>query len=383
MSGKIVWKGALDIFKHYPLFGSGVETFAYSYYQFRPAEHNLTSEWDYLYNKAHNEFLNYLATTGIVGFGTYSIIIITFITIILRKHRTNLLLIALLASYISYLVQNFFSFSVVMIALFFYLFPAMAFVTTDSVRPFSVSRFPFLSLIYRRNIYTKAVQVIILITIFFILFSPYKFSLRRLWLADTHFALGSRASEAGNPGRAYNELTDAVSLNKGEPYYKSELGYAAAASALALQSDDDASISAELKDEAIQITGEVLQKSPNNTSFWRTAIRTYFELYGIDPSFINKTIEAVDKTITLAPTDAKLYYNKAVILGEADQNGKAIRALEKAIELKPNYRDAYFALALFQFDTKDTAKAVGNMNKVLQLVPNDPEALEKLNEWGK
>ncbi|MDO8734650.1 MAG: O-antigen ligase family protein, partial [Elusimicrobiota bacterium] len=28
----IVWKGALEVFKHYPIFGSGVETFAYSYY---------------------------------------------------------------------------------------------------------------------------------------------------------------------------------------------------------------------------------------------------------------------------------------------------------------------------------------------------------------
>ena len=58
---RIVWKGALDIAKHYPLFGTGVETFAFAYYQYRPVEHNLTSEWDFLYNKAHNEFLNYLA----------------------------------------------------------------------------------------------------------------------------------------------------------------------------------------------------------------------------------------------------------------------------------------------------------------------------------
>ncbi|MBU1000361.1 O-antigen ligase family protein, partial [Patescibacteria group bacterium] len=45
----IVWRGALDIFKNYPIFGSGLETFAYSYYQYRPISHNLTSEWDFLY----------------------------------------------------------------------------------------------------------------------------------------------------------------------------------------------------------------------------------------------------------------------------------------------------------------------------------------------
>jgi len=73
-SGKIrsiVWKGAIDVWKHYPLFGSGVETFAYSYYKYRPVEHNLTSEWNYLYNKAHNQYLNFLSTTGAFGLLTY------------------------------------------------------------------------------------------------------------------------------------------------------------------------------------------------------------------------------------------------------------------------------------------------------------------------
>ncbi len=81
-SGKIreiVWKGALDIFRHYPLFGTGVETFAFSYYKFRPVEHNMTSEWDFLYNKAHNEYLNFAATTGAFGLGTYLLVLGVFI----------------------------------------------------------------------------------------------------------------------------------------------------------------------------------------------------------------------------------------------------------------------------------------------------------------
>ena len=68
---KIVWKGAVNLGLQYPLFGTGVETFAYSYYFVRPVEHNLTSEWDYLYNKAHNEYLNFFATTGVAGLATY------------------------------------------------------------------------------------------------------------------------------------------------------------------------------------------------------------------------------------------------------------------------------------------------------------------------
>jgi putative inorganic carbon (HCO3(-)) transporter len=68
---KIVWKGAVQVWLHYPIFGSGVETFAYSYYMYRPTEHNSTSEWDFIYNKAHNEFLNIAANSGTIGLFSY------------------------------------------------------------------------------------------------------------------------------------------------------------------------------------------------------------------------------------------------------------------------------------------------------------------------
>ena len=174
----IVWAGALDIFKHYPIFGSGVETFAYSYYQFRPIAHNLVSEWDFLYNKAHNEYLNYLSTTGIVGFGSYLFMIGTFLlwsikyyisSIKQKNHNTYYLILttSLLASYISYLVSNFFGFSVVITALFFFLFPAMAFVITGSTSTIHLPRFAkrALSIIYRHPKISKF--FLLLVTCYF------------------------------------------------------------------------------------------------------------------------------------------------------------------------------------------------------------------------
>ncbi len=337
----IVWKGALDIFKHYPVFGSGVETFAYSYYQFRPAAHNLTSEWDFLYNKAHNEYLNYLATTGIVGLGSYSIIIITFIifntkyqaSLILKKYRSNLLLISLLASYTSYLIYNFFLFSVVAIALLFYLFPALAFVATESMKVYRLQWTGF-SFIYKRPIYTRVTKGIV---IFSALFSLY--SIFQIWYADTQFSKGQRASELGNPGKAYNLISSAVELNSNEPFYRSEMAYNGASAALAL-ADTEATLSAALKSEAVAQMDQVLKGSPNNVSFWRTAVRTYFELSSLDKIYTEKTLEALDKAISLAPTDPKLYYNKALILQSLDEKEKAVEVLKKAIELKPNYLEA-------------------------------------------
>ena len=82
---KIVWQGSLDLWKAFPLFGTGPETFGFTYYWTRPAAHNLTSEWDFLYNKAHNEYLNYLATTGMVGTIPYLVLIFTVLIVLIKK----------------------------------------------------------------------------------------------------------------------------------------------------------------------------------------------------------------------------------------------------------------------------------------------------------
>ena len=393
----IVWQGAIDIFRHYPILGTGVETFAYSYYQYRPVTHNLVSEWDFLYNKAHNEFLNYLANTGIVGFGTYIFLISTFILWCITKifnfqflifnenlklktsnfetTQTESLLIALLASYISYLVSNFFGFSVVITALFFFLLPAIAFVATDSLK------------VYRFQVVGQRwVKAIILVSTFYLLFSIFK-----LWYADTIFAIGQRASESGNTGKAYDFLSTTVSLRKDEPFYLSEESNVAAGSALALK-DVDASLSATLKELAIAETEQVLMKHPKNTSFWRTAIRTYYDLSLLDESLNDKLLKTFDQTIRLAPTDPKLLYNKAIVLGTLDEetshpsgtrNDEAIEILKRAIELKPNYLDAYYALGLFFFDGDKIEEAVVTMRNALKIAPTDTDTIDKLNEWGK
>ena len=384
-SGKIrliVWQGAWEIFKHYPIFGSGVETFAYAYYQFRPVSHNLVSEWDFLYNKAHNEYLNYLSNTGIVGFGTYISIIIVFIVYSIRyivcskkdsKHTTYYILhTSLLASYTSYLVQNIFSFSVVIIAVFFYLFPVMSFL---SARATTQINLPTLITFFKHKL-VSTVFYLAITFIFLMLFVNTIF----YWTADQFFAKGSDANEIGSPGIAHDNLSWAVLLNRNEPLYQSELGFAAAGVAVALN-DTDATSSAEFAKDAFNLTEKVIKEHSKNTSYLKTAVRTYYLLSPIDKKYIDKALESLEKTIALSPTDPKLTYNKAVILGQEERVNEAIAALEKTIELKPNYRDANFTLGLFYFQKNERQKALEQMKKVLKIIPSDAEAQQKLKMW--
>lgn len=394
----VVWKGALEIFKHYPLFGSGVETFAYTYYNFRPPEHNYLSEWDFLYNKAHNEFLNYLANTGIAGFLSYMFLILAFIAWNIKhalaavKHKTPaadlptgrsgrqgyLLLTAILASLISYHIQNFFGFSVVIVAVFFYLFPALAFLITDKTSPFKTpSRFHQLAskTIYRRHLYPKALQVSIILLATMVLINLIKY-----YQADITYAQGGKANDQGEVGKAYNYLSDAVNLNPNEPLYRSDLGYTAAAAAVAL-AGKDSSLSAKLKDEAISETKQVLTQNPRNVSFYRTAIRTYYLLSELDQSYSQKTLELIDQTITMAPTDPKLPYHKSVILNDLGKSSEALELLNKTLQMKPDYRDARITLAKLYSQQGKKDQAIEELQKLLKINPQDEEVLQVLEEW--
>ena len=135
---KIVWSGATRIWSSNIknlMIGTGPETFAMAYYQYRPLEHNQTSEWELLYNKAHNEFLNYLATTGVLGLGSYLFLLgamfWNFKFLIFNLNSNFKFQIALLAGWLTILVTNFWGFSVVIMQLFLFLFPAIAITLKD------------------------------------------------------------------------------------------------------------------------------------------------------------------------------------------------------------------------------------------------------------
>ncbi len=388
----IVWEGALEIFKAYPILGSGVETFAYSYYQFRPNAHNMVSEWDFLYNKAHNEYLNYLATTGIVGFASYLALIFTFIILCIRyyvlsfrnkpSHNTypSLLIPTLLAGYTTYLIQNFFLFSVVNVSVLFYLFPAFVFVYLETTKPLPGSNLIqrtlqwLLNLVSRKNISKRIVQgLVTLITIVVLI------SIFNLWEADTLYKKGSDYNDLNNPGRAYSFLIQAVKLNSSEPLYLSELGNAAASSSIAL-AEEDSTTSAELKDDAQFFTDLALSISPVNTTINRTAIRTYFSLALVDPALEEKTIQVVNKSIALSPTDPKLLHNKGIILSQFNRIKEATASIQEAIKLKPNYRDARLSLADLYIKNNQQNLAEIELNAVLKQIPGDPDALKFLEQ---
>lgn len=372
----IVWTGSVEIFKHYPIFGSGVETFGYSYYLFRPAEHNLTSEWDYLYNKAHNEYLNYLATTGAVGFLSYLFLILLFeflaVKTIIKSDwdNTRFLSLGLLASYNSYLAQNFFGFSVVPIAVLFFTIPGLFFILnkTDASKwltVFSAKQYKSLNSNLRNNFYKFGVIVIGLYAILIVL---------SMWLSDYYY---NNSQSSDNYQTAINELRVAIKLTPYEPIYQAEL--AVNLSGLAGASTDKTTVNDSEK-EARDIINKVVAQHPNNTNLWQTKRQVDFTLSKFDKTNYLELLRTAETLKKLAPTDASIQYDIALVYSFVDEPDKAEKQLEEVIKLKPDYREATVMLARVYQENGKTAKAINLLNNWLKTDPSDSEAADLLKQ---
>jgi len=416
-SGKIrmiVWQGAIDIFKNSPAFGTGVETFAFAYYKYRPAAHNLVSEWDYLYNKAHNEYLNYLATTGAFGLGTYLLMIGGFLFLVLKKIKNQkskikstiqnskiednytldakhyTLILALLASYLSILVSNFFGFSVVIVNVYLFMIPAFVFILNNMIDPEKSLSFPGRQ---EKNDKKQEVKVssgqwvgvsLLLLISFFLLLTLFRFR-----QADKDYALGYNLDKMGDYQTAYPKLESAFSKRADEPMILDEFSINNAVLAVALLSQKDiqpqtASMASVLAQRAVQTSDLIVKEHPNNVVFWKTRTRLFYALSQIDKQYLSQALSSIQKAHELAPTDAKISYNLGLLYGQNGNGQKAIEQLKKTIKLKPDYRDAYYALSLFYRDLSMNKEATETMRYILDhFSKDDAQATQALKTWGE
>ena len=370
---KIVWTGALNLWKNHPVFGTGVETFAYSYYWYRPREHNDVSEWDFLYNKAHNEYLNFGATSGTIGLLSYLALVVTFISWslkqIIKKKKKVILNIALLSGFISILVTNFFGFSVTAVSLLFFLFPALSFINLYKKDDKVKENFKLNNVQY--------VEIFALLAIFVILIS----SIIRYWYADNRFALGEKFNKAGYTTQSFEKLEKAINIRPNEPAYLDQLSIVAASLAVQTANQEQSTLSSQLVDTAIDASNKALSISPYNINFWKNRTKVFYKLSEINEDYYNQAITALIQASKLSPTDAKVQYNIAILYSKFGQKETAIETLEKTIELKPNYDQARYALALFYEEKGEIEKAKEQLNYILEKInPNHETAIEKLKE---
>ena len=329
---KIVWSGALELVKRYPLIGTGPETFAYTYYWVRPLAHNMTSEWDFLYNKAHNEYLNIAAGSGVIGLLAYLYFHFTVFGVSLttiaknkkivqdKKDELRYLYPVLGASIVAFAITNFFGFSVIPVYFLMIIIAALGTAPVGVDPRVDPHNFLFVYLL-----------------IFLVLIYPI-----RLFAADVNYAKGKRLFDAGQYSLSIPLLTKAVTTRPYLDLYHSTLGEAYAG----------------LGQKNLALRELELNKklNPYHLNFFKSRAKIYLTLASVDTSYHNQAAAELESARKLAPTDPKLAYNLGLVYTRLDKVELSAKNLEDAITLKPNYAEPYYALTLLYEQTKQIDK---------------------------
>lgn len=387
---KVVWKGALELGNRYPLFGTGVETFAYSYYFTRPIEHNLTSEWDFLYNKAHNEYLNFFATTGYVGLISYLIFIAGTIFVMGRaiflslrretgevQFEHTVFYYCLALAYGVILITNYVGFSTTVTSIFFFLIPA--FVMIDS------SQTKVITLHSLRVVWSMSAIAIVTAMIVIVRMGMY-------WYADTVYAQAESYTKVSQTQYAIRLYEQALSLHK-DHVYEDKLSFALANIAVLFASEKQQKEANTIMEMANYYNEDSLRQSPKNVLYWKTKSKNLYFAYQIDNanSHLYDAVEALKKASELSPTDPKIPYTQALFTaviyeGEHEAAKKneladqSIRYINRSIQLKSDFRDAYLLKGQLLKKYGNTEEARKILEQAEQLFGPASDITQELNQ---
>jgi len=385
---KIVWQGALKLGLSNPLFGTGVETFAYSYNFVRPKTHNLTSEWDYIYNKAHNEFLNYFATTGFVGLASYIGFILSytwFIFIFLqnRQSKNKDYAVFLFTGWITINITNFFGFSTTVTNLLFFLIPAMTIVSfSDREINESVG--------FSRLMPAQKTAILILsLVALYLIFAGYSF-----FKADIFYGQGLYYAkpEISDHQKAAYYFQEALK-NHYEHVYEDKLAYSIAYMAGMASYEKDRQKVDDLIMLSRYYSQKTLKASSKNVIYLKNAAKNnyFFYLATQDKKYLYDGVSVLSDAAMISATDPKIPYSLAVFysmiydLEENPQKEKIVHMvidqLSIAIDLKSNYYDAYLFKGQFLKKIKETEKAKQVFEYILENInPGDATSLKEISE---
>ncbi len=353
---QIVWQGALNLWKKYPLFGTGTDTFALAYYETRPIEHNNVSEWNFLYNRAHNEYLNFMATTGTFGIVSYLILIGTSLYMLLDNKP-------LLAGYTSILITNFFGFSVTPIALLFFLFPALAIASQNKInelqhKPLTTGQ--------------KLTTLAILLIAGYLLLSIGKY-----WLADLKYTKGVDLNKSERYTEASEALKSAITLSPNEALYHDELASSFGELAIASFIAKDTVNTNKYISLSIDEINKTTELAPHDIKLLKTKTATLANLGAMNPDYYEEAIKHLKTLTALAPTEPTAHFRLALNNARLGRNEEALEWLLEAIELKPNYENARLFLGLLYEDLGNKEKASEQYRYILENITRNNKVAEE------
>jgi len=385
--------------------GSGIGTWHYDFSKFKPSEFNNTIWWQIRFDRAGSYITELLATSGVLGFISYSLIIIVFFLIfwVLREKRE---LFPYVMAFTALIVAQFVYYQNTVLSFAFWFILGLIVVfwqhTYKSFRVISFKDFPELSLVF---------STILVLTL--LVFSVTYYFAARFYLADINYAKSQRVFI---PEKRIELMEEAVRLNPQSATYQTVLARVYLASLLTeINKPVDQQNAANAQNfmvKSIDWANKSTELSPNSVFTWEGLGIIYRDLQLLIDGATDWSIKSFEKAIELEGKNPILHTELGKLYLALDQNEKAKQSFVKAKELKPDYIDALlqeillyeregnldtaiketeelvkayplnveirFQLGRIYFNKGETDKAIVQFETVLSIVPNHSNSLYSL-----
>ncbi len=342
----IAWTMGFRAFLDRPLFGWGWENFYYAFNAHYNPVFLRQGIGETFFDKPHNIIIEFLATTGIVGFAAY----VFLIGVALWTTRRNLWMLVVLGLYV---IQNMFAFDTVTSYIMFFI--VLAYLDSERLAP---ALFPHHT---APRSWHPAVLAAFLAGAFMVSYG-------------TVYRV-ARASHL--EWISINYLTQKY-IPEGLDYFNQAL--AAQTPYAAYIKKDIVSFIGELYKQNISLINmkELVQRSarelemavaadPNNYGFYIGFVDFIAQVGDVDPSLIPRGMALVTRAEELSPRRQTTKYALSKLLFMKGDAQGALNALQAAVDLDPEIGEAHFYYALLLLELHRIPEAAREIDRALEL----------------
>jgi len=342
--------------------GSGIGTWHYVFSKFKPIEFNNSPLWQIRFDRAGSYISELLATSGILGLGSYLLIIVMFFLVfwVLREKKE---LFPFIMAFTALAVSQFVYYQNTILAFTFWFILALSIVswqqTTKSFKIMSFKNFPELSLVF------STILVLILLAV-----SIGYYSAVRFYLADATYVRAQRISNAED---RIELIEKAVGLNPKSATYQTILARIYLASFLGslnqpVEQQDTIKIQ-NFMVKAIDYGKKASELSPNTVAVWESLGMIYRDIQRFVDGATDWAVDSFEKAIELEEKNPILHTEVGKLYLALDDTEKAEQSFTRARELKPDYVDALIQEVLLYERDGSLDTAIKRMEDLARAYP--------------
>ncbi len=397
----LIWQGTIELIKSNPnigftpdplrpfrlLIGYGPEMMGVVFPQVYPPRLAHVEAREAMADRAHNELLDLVVTTGVLGLLAFLLLVGSFfyrgIALLWRTRSVNvqISLIALLSAMFAHLVEAQFGILLPSAELLLWLYLALvSAIYVIETREAGSERIDLVSSPSAEVSANKASRLQGVLSLLVVCIIPFfaSYSSINLLIADTYLARGMRLQSYGEWSQSIAAYNQAIQVFPG--YSKLYAFKADTYFQLAQSISND---ELEAKDKLLQASADALAQArelePLEPEYYADAGKLYvYWARTVDPSKFGQAVELYEQALQLGPHNAVYRNGLARAYFDAGYHQEAVQQLQLSLGIDPTFYATHYNLGLVYLKLGEKEKAKEHLEIGLLLNPRCGECTEEL-----